>query len=190
MTMSVTPFLQRAGSWTGGLIILGLSASALSAQASPSRDTLLVAAKEIIEAARYCGLVTFDPSGNTRIRTMDPFLPDEDWSIWMGTNRRSRKVQDIEGDPRVTLYYDSPDHVGYVAVYGTARIVDDPAEKASRWKEEWEGFYPDREGQYLLIQVTPDRLEVISYARMIQGDPDTWEPPSVEFRRGPVGAHR
>jgi general stress protein 26 len=182
--MSVKPILDRAGSLTGGLIILGLSASGLAAQDPPSRDTLLAAAEEIIEAARYCGLVTFDESGNAKVRTMDPFPPDDDWSIWMGTNRESRKVGEIEGDPRVTLYYHSLDHIGYVAVYGTAHLVDDPAEKASRWKNEWEALYPDREAQYLLIQVIPDRMEVINYSRAIQGDPVTWEPPSVVFRSG------
>ena len=170
---------------TCGLIILGSSTPGLSAQEPPSRDTLLAAAGEIIEAARYCGLVTLDEAGNARVRTMDPFPPDEDWSIWMGTNRLSRKVREIEGDPRVTLYYFSLDQVGYVAVYGTARLVDDPGEKASRWKNEWENLYPDREAQYLLIQVIPDGMEVINYSRVIQGDPETWEPPSVEFpRRG------
>lgn len=165
-------------------MIVGLTAPGLSAQTPASRDTLLAAAREILEAARYCGLVTFDGSGEARVRTMDPFLPDDDWSIWMGTNRGSRKVRDIEADPRVTLYYYSPDHAGYVAVYGTAGLVDDPREKASRWKDEWEAFYTDREAQYLLIQVIPKRLEVINYSRAIGGDPETWEPPSVEFRGG------
>ena len=184
-TVSEKPILKRAGSLTAGLIILGLSAAGLAAQEPPSRDTVLAAAEEIIDAARYCGLVTFDESGNARVRTMDPFPPEEDWSIWMGTNRESRKVREIEADPRVTLYYYSIDHVGYVAVYGTARLVDDPGEKASRWKNEWESLYPDREAQYLLIQVIPDRMEVINYSRAIQGDPETWEAPSVEFgRRG------
>jgi general stress protein 26 len=181
--MSVRPILKRAGTLTGGFLILGLFAPALSAQVSPSRDTLLSAAAEIIEAARYCGLVTFDESGNARVRTMDPFPPDEDWSIWLGTTRGSRKVREIEKDPRVTLYYSSPNQAAYVAVYGTAHLVDDPGEKATRWKDEWEGFYTDREAQYLLIQVIPDRMEVIDYTRAIQGNPETWEPPSVEFRR-------
>ena len=174
---------NRAGSLTGGLIILGLSAPGLLAQEPPSRDTLLLAAEEIIEAARYCGFVTFDTSGNASVRMMDPFPPDEDWSIWMGTNRETRKVREIEGDPRVTLYCHSIDHVGYVAVYGKARLVDDPEEKASRWKTEWDSLYPDRESQYLLIQVIPDRMEVINYSRAIPGDPETWEAPTVEFRR-------
>ena len=181
--MSVNPTYRRARSLTGSLIILGFSAPGLPAQEPPSRETLLAAAEEIMEAARYCGLVTFDESGNTSVRMMDPFPPDEDWSIWMGTNRGTRKVREVEGDPRVTLYYHSPEHVGYVAVYGTARLVDDTEEKASRWKNEWEGLYPDREAQYLLIQVIPDRMEVINYSRAIQGDTETWETPSVEFRR-------
>jgi general stress protein 26 len=176
--------LKRAGTLTCVLAMLGTAAPGSSAQEPSSRDTLLAAAREIVEAARYCGFITFDGSGNARIRTMDPFRPDDDWSIWMGTNRASRKVRDIEGDPRVTLYYFSSDRAGYVAVYGTARLVDDPVLKASRWKEEWEAFYPDRQGQYLLIEVTPDRLEVIDYSRAIGGDPESWEPPSVDFRGG------
>jgi general stress protein 26 len=166
------------------LAILGLMAPGAWAQDAPGRDTLLAAAREIMEAARYCGLVTFDESGDPRVRTMDPFPPDEDWSIWMGTNRESRKVRDIEADPRVTLYYYSPDHVGYVAVYGSAVFVDDPEEKTSRWKEEWEPLYPDRDAQYLLIHVIPKRLELLNYSRGIAGDPETWEPPSVEFPGG------
>jgi general stress protein 26 len=181
--------VQRAVSFSVGLALLGSSAAGLTAQSPPSRDTLLVAAQEIIEAARYCGLVTFDELGNTRVRIMDPFPPDEDWSIWMGTDRSTRKVRDIEGDPRVTLYYYSSDLVGYVSVYGTARLVDDPEEKNSRWKDGWESLYPNREAQYLLIQVTPDRMEVINYSRGIQGDPKTWAPPSVEFRDGQLVLH-
>lgn len=180
--MSGNPILKWASPLSRGLLILGLSAPGLSAQTPPSRDTLLAAAREVMGAARYCGLVTYDESGQARVRTMDPFIPEDDWSIWMGTHRGTRKVRDIEEDPRVTLYYDSPDHVGYVALYGTARLVDDPGEKASRWKEEWGSFYSDREAQYILIQVIPARLEVVNYSRAIQGDPETWEPPSVEFR--------
>ena len=94
---------------------------------------------------------------------------------------------EIEGDARVTLYYPSPDAVGYVTVTGRARLVDDPGEKAARWKPEWEAFYQDRAADYILIQVTPERLEVVDYSRGIVGDPRTWQPPFVEFPGGPSG---
>jgi len=167
-----------------GLSLLAVSAQGLRAQTPIPRDTLMSAARDIIEAARYCGLTTFDQSGRVRIRTMDPFLPDRDMVVWMGSHRGSRKVQDIENNPRVTLYYQSPTATGYVAISGTAQIVDDPTQKSARWKEEWGAFYADRETDYLLIQVTPGRMEVIDYSRGIVGDPETWEPPVVEFRPG------
>jgi general stress protein 26 len=152
-----------------------------SVVAGAERDTLIAAAYEIMATTRFAALVTLDESGHPRVRTMDPFLPDEDMVVWLGTNRRTRKVQEIEDDPRVNLYYASPDADGYVSVYGTARLVDDPAEKARRWKDEWTQFYPDREASYLLIAVVPTRIEIVSYRRGIVGDPDTWEPASIEF---------
>lgn len=167
------------------LALLMLLTQRVSAQEQPPRDTLLHAARQIMEEARYCGLVTFDGMGHAQVRTMDPFLPESDMTIWMGTHRRSRKVKEIRNDPRVTLYYQSPTGVGYVTVFGSARIVDDAAEKASRWKEEWSAFYTDRDADYLLIRVMPERLEVLDYSRSIGGDPETWTPPSVEFRGDP-----
>jgi general stress protein 26 len=149
--------------------------------AGTQRDSLIAAAREIMAASRFGALITLDESGHPRVRTMDPFPPDEDMVVWFGTNRRTRKVQEIENDPRVTLYYAAPEADGYVSVYGTARLVDDPDEKARRWKPEWERFYPDRESTYLLIAVTPERMEIVSYTRGIFGDPDTWKPASVEF---------
>lgn len=161
--------------------LLAVPAERAPAQTAVPPDTLLSAARHIIEAARYCGLVTFDDLGGARVRTMDPFPPESDMTVWMGTHRRSRKVQEIENNPRVALYYPSPDGAGYVTITGQARVVDDPTEKSARWKDEWETFYPDREADYILIMVTPERMEVIDFSRGISGDPETWEPPFVEF---------
>lgn len=162
-----------------------VSLASLHTQVGPepasSRDSLLAAAREIIAATRFNALITLDESGQPRVRTMDPFPPDENMVVWFGTNRRTRKVAEIANDPRVTLYYPSPEADGYVSIHGTARLVDDPAEKARRWKEEWTQFYPDREASYLLIEVVPARIEVVSYRRGIVGDPDTWTPASIEF---------
>ena len=166
-------------------ICCSVSLPTIHAQDGPeptsSRDSLIAAAREIMAATRFNALITLDQSGQPRVRTMDPFRPDENMVVWFGTNRRSRKVEEIANDPRVTLYYPAPEADGYVSIHGTARLVDDPAEKARRWKEEWTQFYPDRETNYLLIEVVPARIEVVSYRRGIVGDPDTWTPASIEF---------
>ena len=145
------------------------------------RDTLLAVAKNIMAQTRFCVLVTLDESGHPRARAMDPFMPDENMVIYMGTNPMTRKAKDIEKDPRVTLYYDHPEKAGYVVVYGTATLVNDPGLKAKWFKEEWARFYTDREKEYVLIAVTPKKIEVLDYTRGVMGDEKTWVPPSVEF---------
>ena len=145
------------------------------------RDTLLAAAQDIMGRTRFCVLITLDESGHPRARAMDPFMPDEKMVIRMGTRHGTRKTKDIGKDPRVTLYYDHPDKAGYVVVFGTAKLVDDPEVKGKWFKEEWARFYTDRDKEYLLIEVTPTKIEVLDYTKGITGDQNTWIAPCVRF---------
>jgi general stress protein 26 len=159
--------------------LAGLSQDIKQVDSSDSR--LLLAAREIMTSAETCALITLDQEGRARVRTMDPFDPEEDFTVWFGTNSNSRKVDQIKNDPRVSLYYLGNEAAGYVMVHGTAYLVDDKEEKENRWKTEWEAFYPnDREG-YLLIKIIPQWMEVVSYTHGIIGDPVSWEPPRVIF---------
>ncbi len=139
------------------------------------------AAAEIIKSSGTCALITLDDEGQPRARTMDPFPPDDDFTIWFGTNAKSRKVEQIKNDARVTLYYLDSDGTGYVSIYGKAQLVDDKKLKEKYWKKEWEAFYPDKESDYLLIKFTPVWMELISEKNGIIGDPLSWEPPKVIF---------
>ncbi len=144
-------------------------------------NKLMNAAREIMASAGTCALITLDQQGRSRVRVMDPFLPESDFTVWFGTNPKSRKVDQIKKDPRVTLYYFDKSASGYVMIHGIAQIVNDPIEKEKRWKAEWEAFYPNKPDGYLLIKVSPEWMEVISSAHSIVGDPLTWEPPVVLF---------
>ncbi len=150
--------------------------------AKPSREQLLTTATQIMATARYAALITTGAKGRINARTMDPFPPAADMVIWFGTNPRSRKVRELRRNPRVTIYYVDPVAQAYVSIQGTARLVNDRAEKARRWKDEWKAFYPDREKNYLLIAVKPERLEVINVKDGLIGDPNTWATPTVTFR--------
>jgi len=146
-----------------------------------ARERLISVSKEIMLLAGNCALITLDETGQPRARTMDPFLPDENMEVWFGTNSNSRKVEQIRKDPRVTLYYFDKEGSSYVIIYGNAKLVDDPKLKETKWKEEWKDFYPDRLNGYLLIQVIPETLEVLSTRHNVFGDPMTWQPPIVKF---------
>lgn len=139
------------------------------------------AAREIMDEAETCALVTLDNEGRPRVRTMDPFIPEDDLVIWMGTNPKSRKVRQVKRDPRVTLYFLDNDATGYVMLHGKAELVDDPELKKKFWKKEWNAFYPDKDKGYLLIKVVPEWIEVLSPKRGINNDPNTWQPPVLMF---------
>lgn len=144
-----------------------------------TRINLIKAAKEIMNAATYCALITLDEEGRPRVRVMDPFKPEGDLIVWFGTNPNSRKVAQIKNDPRVTLYYLDNDASGYVMIHGKAHLVDDPTEKENRWKDGWDDFYLNKPKGYLLIKVIPEWMEILSTSRGLLGDKITWQPPMV-----------
>ena len=150
-------------------------------ESSIKRETILAAAREIMDGQKYCAIVTVDLRGTPQIRTMNPFPPEADMTVWMATNSRSRKVREIRGNPNVSLYYaDHANATGSVTIHGKAHLVDDPAEKAKRKREYWTEAFPD--WQYLiLIKVVPERLELLNYAKGLNNDPATFESPSLDL---------
>ncbi len=146
-------------------------------------DSLIAAAREIIGLQKYCALATLDSTGRPNIRTMNPFPPEDDMTVWMATNSRSRKAAEIRNNPRVSLYYaDHSRATGYVSITGKAYLVDDMQEKLKRKREYWKQAFPD--WQYLvLIKVVPEKIEVVNYRCGFTGEEPTWKAPTVEMRR-------
>ncbi|HEY6951577.1 MAG TPA: pyridoxamine 5'-phosphate oxidase family protein [Bacteroidota bacterium] len=143
---------------------------------------MISAARELMSLQKYCALVTIDSSGQPNVRTMNPFPPESDMTVWVATNSRSRKAQDIRNNPSVCLYY--ADHgrgSGYVSISGKAYLVDDTQEKLNHKREYWSQAFPDWK-YLLLIKVVPERIEVINYARGMVGDSLTWKAPAVDLR--------
>lgn len=163
-------------------VALGLVAGPACGQAGKNRDELLAAARQVIAGARYAALISNDSTGFPQARTVDAIAPDSLFVVWIGTNPRTRKVGEIRRDPRVTLYWFDAGRGAYVTLRGHARLVSDPSAKQQHWKPEWQAFYPDRAKDFLLIEVRPERLEIVSPGQGIVGDAVAWRPPAVSFR--------
>ncbi|OGU26552.1 MAG: hypothetical protein A2X66_09845 [Ignavibacteria bacterium GWA2_54_16] len=112
---------------------------------------------------------------------MNPFPPEGDMTIWMATNSRSRKADEIRGNPTVSLYYaDHARATGYVNITGKAYLVDDMQEKLNRKREYWKQAFPDWK-YLLLIKVIPENIEVVNYRRGLAGEEPTWKAPALEM---------
>lgn len=163
--------------WCGLLAAAAVvTAAPLRAQQTTAPDTAAIV-RRLIAGARYATLVTLDESGAPRSRTVQPSPPERDFTVWLATNPRTRKVQDITRDARVVLHYFDPVRMGYVSLVGKARVVRDRPTKDAHWDKSWSTFYPDRDTSVVLIGVTPERLEIVSDKDGITGDKATWRPP-------------
>jgi general stress protein 26 len=156
-----------------------------TAKPAPDRASLLAAAREVMAAQSYCALVTLDESGRPQVRTMNPFPPEEDMSVWIATNTRSRKVQQIRRDPRVALYYSNhATAIGYVAINGRAELTEDRGEILKRKRAYWDQAFPGLKN-LTLIRVVPERIEVINYKAGLHNDPETFAAPAVVLLPAP-----
>jgi general stress protein 26 len=147
----------------------------------PDRDKLIAAAREIMLAQTYCALITIDESGRPQVRTMNPFPPEEDMTVWIATNTGTRKVQHIRRDPRVCLYYaDHSKATGYVAITGRAVLVDDMGEILKRKRAYWDQAFPGLKN-IVLIKVVPEQIDVLNYKQGVLADSATWRTPTIEM---------
>ena len=146
-----------------------------------NRDSVIAAAREIMGMQTYCALVTIDSTGYPQARTMNPFPPDSTMIVWIATNSRSKKIQEMRRNDRVCLYYaNHSSATGFVAITGRAVLVDDMQEKLKRKRPYWDQAFPD--WKYLiLIKVVPERLDVVNYKRGMLNDPVSFRAPSIEF---------
>jgi len=133
----------------------------------------------VIKSAYYATLITLDKDNQPRARIVEPFLPKDNYVIWVGTNPKSRKVTQLKHNSKTTLHYFDKNKLAYVSLMGNAFLINDAKTKQEIWKEGWERFYPNRKTDYLLIKFIPKTIELISITDNYTGDKTTWKPHQV-----------
>ena len=156
-------------------------ASPTTAPSVTPRERTLKIAREIMSGARFCTMVT-TIDGEAEARIVDPLEPDAGFVVHIATNPRSRKVQQMRANPRVTLLYFDPARLAYVTLIGSASPVAED-EKPGLYKKDWESFFDrNRPASYALYRVVPSRVEVVSAGDGLAGDPATWRPEIIHFK--------
>jgi len=123
---------------------------------------LLSDAAEALARTRACWLVTRSESGVPRSRPMSllPVDPSEGWLLRLVTDARTRKVDEIWRDQRVSLLC-HPRGGAFVAAAGVANLVFDPDEVKARWRAEYDPFFPgEKRAEAVFLEVDVDCLDL------------------------------
>ena len=150
---------------------------------SLEEQKVLQMADTIIKTAYYCTLITLDNQNQPRARIVEPFLPEKDYTIWIATNPKSRKVKQLKNNTAATLHYFDKNSLAYVSLMGNAFLVNDETIKAQKFKDGWDKFYPNKKEDYLLIKFVPKIVELISVNNQYPGDSISWKPHQVILRK-------
>ena len=144
-------------------------------------ELLLENAKSSMRSAEYCILITLGDSGEANARLVQPFEPEADMTIWVGTWSKSRKVREIQKDGRVTLAFHDKENTAYVTLLGSAQIENDINQRRKYWREEWLGFIPQGPDgdDYVLVKFIPLRIELMSFASGVLPKPYGLKPAAV-----------
>jgi general stress protein 26 len=133
----------------------------------------------ILKESKTCILTSISDDGAPSSRVMDPYIPHNDFIIYLVTNPKSRKVLEINKDPRVVLTFQNNNN-GYVTIKGRVSIIKNPNEKDKFWKDEWTPYYDSKENA-LLFKVKPISLEIVDSNNGINGNLETWSPQKIIF---------
>lgn len=145
---------------------------------------LLRIVEEILAANRYGFLVT--TAGQTRVRLVHHLTADVAGGLWIGTSPASRKAADVATAPEVTYAVEDRGRFAYVTLSCTARVVDDGATLTERWVPRLGTFFPAGPlgGDFVLLALTPHRIELMSFADRVHPDPYGLAPAVLVQRPG------
>ena len=109
---------------------------------------------EIVDSLPYPLLITHCKDGYPQSRPMH--LVDRDGStLWFATSRASRKVAQIEADPRVTVIFVDSTRFNYASIHGDAAVLSDPDREERLWRDEWRDDWPEgpADPDYVLLRI-------------------------------------
>lgn len=140
---------------------------------TPSVDTLLRTARDIVAQVPYCMAVTPGDDGGANARVVGPFPPDGDWSVAFVTSAGSRKAAEIRRSGRLTLAYQHDRRGAYVALMGRARLDGDREAKARLWVPDLDEWFPAGrdDPDAVVVRLSTERIELWSQADGVMPEP-------------------
>lgn len=137
-------------------------------------DQLLQLARALIGELKFCVASTHAEDGSISSRIVQPMPLKDDWTVNTITNRRCRKVRELERSERMTLLYQHDESKSYVCLMGHANIVEDVELKRTIWQpahNRWNPGGPE-DPATVFVRLATDRIELWSAAHDVLPPPE------------------
>jgi general stress protein 26 len=131
----------------------------------------LRAALRVMRSKTYALLVTEGDEGPDA-RVIQPFRPDSDFRVHLGTAAGSRKVRQLAATGRAVLVYERDRDGACVVAHCTARLLDDRASRHRYFMPLWRAFWPEGpDDDFVVVRCVPQVIEVWDARRAVTPAP-------------------
>ena len=115
----------------------------------------------LIKDIKVTMMTTHDDEGDLFACPMAAVQDKFEGELWFFTRNDSRKIEDIQGNPKVLLAYSNPAKQEYVSVAGTAETISDRAKIREMWSEGLRVWFPKgaEDPSIVLIKVVVSSAE-------------------------------
>ena len=148
-------------------------------------ERLLQLARKLIDDLTFCVAATHGEEGDISARIIQPLPIQDDWTVNTITNRRCRKVREIERSGRLTLLYQHDQDKSYVSLMGRAEIVEDLELKRSIWTLAHYRWNPEgpEDPSTVFVRLHTERIELWSAVHAVLPPPEGYSA-AVLLRQG------
>lgn len=132
-----------------------------SMQAATDRETL-EKLRQLVKDINIAMLTTLSEDGSLHSRPMSCNGEiDADGTLWFFTSSASSKVSEVNRQHQVNVSFADPHKQEYVAIAGTAELVQDKDKMAQLWQPHLKAWFPQElaEPDIALLKVTPTQAE-------------------------------
>jgi general stress protein 26 len=153
----------------------------------PSLDRCLTSIREQLRQSKYCFLISQSESKWPTARMVQPIIDFDSLEIWLGTNPKLRKVNEIETNPYITLAFGNERENANLIVYGKASIIRDDHSRKEHWLSTWLLFFPGgpTSDDFVSIKVEPQKIELMDFKRNLVDEPFGLKP--VKLTQDDIG---
>jgi len=134
---------------------------------------LLRVAREIVAKVPMCVAITVDRMGKAHARTVETSELSDEWTLRFMTDRRTRKVEDIEQTGQLVLSFQHAPDNAYVTLTGRATLIRDSAVKQAIWRPQSLKWHPGgpTDPNVVLVEFFTERVEMWSSRHGVTPDP-------------------
>jgi general stress protein 26 len=125
--------------------------------------------EEVFQNTKEVFLTTFDKNGNENSRPMTNYNKDPYSMMWFPTENGTRKVKDIENNPRVLITLPSKEFGKFFEIEGRAEF-EDPEVVKQKWEWWYLSWRPGQRRRFWFpgTMDDPKRMIINIYPKLIR----------------------